>query len=262
MRILILLAALTLAPLTTTQAQFYRRLFGDTTDNISPARFKAIYKYYPGQMGEYRFAYEKPLNNATSLEFDLGYVYNNYVRERFNVDNFGYELRPTMGVAARVSYRRYPKAVTRRRRTLNGIYRGPLLLYKYNRFNYDSYGYDTEGRNVVDERLRLRQHVVGLQYMMGRQINLARTFSFALQWGVGARVKFANMVQSSSEDRSWLLDRTPGATVFETPTSAIKVTPTAHLNFSVGYIVRNPKKRKGFFGLGGKVEDKKKRGKK
>lgn len=216
-----------------TQAQFYRNWFRDSTatDQASPARFKGIIKYYPGQSGEYRAAYEKAITNGASVEVDAGLIYHGYL-----LDGLNYDTEPALGAALRLSYRHYPKARRRRRRTLNGTYRVPMLMYRFVRYNFDSYGYDTEGRDVVTETLRLRQHVTGLQYLLGRQINLARTFSVAVQYGLGMRVKFASLNTSAGESRAWLLERTPGATLTSTPTSAVKLAPSLHLNLSVGLI--------------------------
>ncbi|MGB3619127.1 MAG: hypothetical protein WBA12_13500 [Catalinimonas sp.] len=224
----------------TAEGQFYREWFrGDNADEenrASPARFKGIFKYYPAQSGEYRGGYERALNNGASVEADAGIIYHGYL-----LDGLSYETEPAAGVALRLSYRNYPRAKRRRRRTLNGTYRSPLLMYRFVRYNFDSYGYDTEGRDVITERLRLRQHVVGLQYLLGRQVNLLRVFSVAVQYGFGMRVKFANLVTDAGQSRAWLLERTPGATLSSTPTTAVKLAPSLHLNLSVGVI--RPKSR-------------------
>ena len=228
---------------TSGRAQFYRRWLGDSTGSVSPARFKGIIKYYPAQSGEYRAAYEKALTNGTSVEFDGGVIYHGYL-----LDGLAYGTEPALGLALRLSYRSYARARARRRRSLNGTYRAPLLMYRYVRYRFDTYGYDADGRDVVNETLRLRQHVVGLQYLLGRQINLARTFSFAVQYGLGMRFKFLDVRTSATESRAWLLERAPGVTLTSTPLTAIKWVPTLHLNLSVGLIRKKQKERRGLFG--------------
>lgn len=140
-----------------------------------------VFKFDPFRMaiGEINFAYERVIDQQSSVEIELGPTVSNLGKNRFGVTNNGtsqYKTNSEMGVFASAAYRFYPLDG---RPALNQLYISPK--FKYRLYNESMEGIN--GSSLASVKGNTQESIFTFNF--GYQQWLAERFSFDYYVGIG-----------------------------------------------------------------------------
>lgn len=200
--------------------------------------FRHLIKIYPLSVisGEYLLGYEKNFNKRYSFEINVG-IFRKEPIENNSTEEGGYwNMVPgwekANGFSARAGIKRY----SRKYKAPFGFYKHLQLMYKY--VHFDNTEFSWSGQGSYSEWVTLSRHSATIKYLIGKQMQILKTFSFEFYFGFGLRYKFQSKAISYGHYTSNANGYYPGQEYTQYyddyRTDEYWLIPTIHTGFTMG----------------------------